>query len=76
MTYQTVTFTPGSCIVDNITGSYTAPGVFTGANGFNNTDKLTITVVPAPATWAMMALGFVALGFAGYRKARNTAALA
>jgi hypothetical protein len=26
--------------------------------------------VPEPSTWAMMALGFVGLGFAGYRRAR------
>jgi PEP-CTERM motif-containing protein len=26
--------------------------------------------VPEPSTWAMMALGFVGLGFVGYRRAR------
>jgi hypothetical protein len=31
---------------------------------------------PEPSTWAMMVLGFVVLGFAGYRKARKTAAIA
>jgi hypothetical protein len=30
--------------------------------------------VPEPSTWAMMALGFVALGFAGNRAARRTVA--
>jgi uncharacterized protein (TIGR03118 family) len=35
-----------------------------------------ITVVPEPSTWAMMALGFAGLGFAGYRASRKTAALA
>ena len=30
--------------------------------------------VPEPSTWAMMALGFVALGFAGRRAARRAAA--
>jgi len=30
--------------------------------------------VPEPSTWAMMALGFVALGFAGHRAARRTVA--
>jgi len=24
--------------------------------------------VPEPSTWAMMAIGFVSLGFAGYRR--------
>ena len=27
-------------------------------------------VVPEPSTWAMMAIGFAGLGFAGYRKPR------
>ena len=31
---------------------------------------------PEPSTWAMMVLGFAGLGFAGYRKARKTAAIA
>jgi PEP-CTERM motif len=30
--------------------------------------------VPEPSTWAMMLLGFVGLGFAGYRASRRTAA--
>ena len=29
--------------------------------------------VPEPSTWAMIALGFAALGFAGYRSRRPTA---
>jgi hypothetical protein len=32
--------------------------------------------VPEPSTWAMMLLGFAALGFAGYRARKATAALA
>jgi hypothetical protein len=28
------------------------------------------SAVPEPATWAMMLLGFVGLGYAGYRRAR------
>jgi hypothetical protein len=31
---------------------------------------------PEPSTWAMILLGFVGLGFAGYRKARKTVAIA
>jgi hypothetical protein len=34
------------------------------------------STVPEPSTWAMMLLGFVGLGFFGYRKARPTKALA
>jgi len=32
--------------------------------------------VPEPSTWAMMAIGFAGLGFAGYRKARGRAGAA
>jgi hypothetical protein len=39
----------------------------TNVNGF-------LATVPEPSTWAMMALGFASLGFAGYRKARRKGA--
>jgi uncharacterized protein (TIGR03118 family) len=35
-----------------------------------------ITVVPEPSTWAMVALGFAGLAFAGYRGSRKSAAMA
>jgi hypothetical protein len=39
---------------------------------------LTVTIqsAPEPTTWAMMLIGFAGLGFAAYRKARPTAAVA
>ena len=33
-------------------------------------------IVPEPSTWAMMLLGFTALGFAGYRASRKSAVAA
>lgn len=36
-------------------------------NGEHQTGTLTIAAVPEPATWAMMVLGFLVMGFAGYR---------
>ncbi len=49
-------------------------GALFGPGGAHNYytygDSLTLTAVPEPSTWAMLGLGFAALGFAGYRKAR------
>jgi hypothetical protein len=39
---------------------------------FNAAFSLSGSVIPEPSTWAMMLLGFAALGFAGYRHARKT----
>jgi hypothetical protein len=38
---------------------------------FNAAFSLSGAVVPEPSTWAMMLLGFVGVGFVGYRKSRN-----
>jgi hypothetical protein len=50
----------------------------TGAFGWNLTagSLRETVVVPEPSTWAMMLLGFVGLGFAGYRASRKSAAVA
>ena len=37
---------------------------------FNSYDNFSVRSIPEPSTWAMMTLGFVGLGFAGYRRAR------
>jgi hypothetical protein len=41
---------------------------------FNAAFSVSGNVVPEPSTWAMMLLGFVGLGFAGYRHARRAGA--
>ena len=41
-------------------------GFYTNADG----STMGFATVPEPSTWAMMLLGFVGLGFLGYRKAR------
>ena len=45
---------------------------FSAATGPDYTSATGLTLnVPEPSTWAMMGLGFAALGFAGYRKSRK-----
>ena len=39
-------------------------------------DAISISAVPEPATWAMMMLGFVGIGFMSYRRSRRSAAIA
>jgi hypothetical protein len=38
---------------------------------FNAAFSLSGSAVPEPSTWAMIVLGFVGVGFVGYRKSRN-----
>jgi hypothetical protein len=58
------------------------PGTYTwtwgsGAHADSFTvDVVAATVVPEPSTWAMMLVGFAALGFAGYRASRRSAQVA
>ncbi len=47
-----------------------APGNFTLINPFFGNGSLTITAVPEPATWAMLLIGFAAVG-ASVRSARH-----
>jgi hypothetical protein len=35
--------------------------------------SFTVSPVPEASTWVMMMLGFVGLGFVGYRKAKSAA---
>ena len=57
-------------ITDGTFGSFT--GNVTGA--FASTGPAMVAT-PEPSTWAMMLLGFVGLGYAGYRKTRTVAAV-
>ena len=45
------------------------PGVYTLANSLSeSSDFVTLTAVPEPATWAMIAMGFAGLGWAQRRR--------
>jgi hypothetical protein len=48
------------------------PGTYewTWGTGANQNFTLDIAVIPEPSTWALMALGFAGLGFAGWRSRR------
>jgi PEP-CTERM motif len=43
------------------------------AYGYGTVSTLTISSVPEPSTWTMLALGFAGLGFAGYRARKSVA---
>lgn len=63
---QTVDTTPGDSYTLNfLLSSYSVP------NGFRVTATNTVSGVPEPATWAMMLLGFGAIGFGMRRKAKQ-----
>ncbi len=47
--------------------TFEGDGMFTGTQ----TPITTGTAVPEPSTWAMLLLGFVGLGYAGYRKTKR-----
>ena len=55
-------------------GLYGAVVLVDGVADYTSAGGLSLTAAPEPSTWAMMMLGFAGLGFAGYRKARKTAA--
>ena len=64
---------PGETSSDTNTGA--APGGFhsflvTSVEG-NGAPSILQVSIPEPSTWAMIGLGFAALGFAGWRKAKN-----
>jgi hypothetical protein len=56
--------------------SITPSGLVTGASdvGYTGTGVGPATAVPEASTWAMMVIGFVGLGFMGWRSSRRAAA--
>jgi hypothetical protein len=63
---------------DNITVQPISLDQFLTDSGYTLTsfEALAGSPVPEPSTWAMMLLGFVGLGYAGYRSTRRTTAAA
>jgi len=49
-----------------VTGTYS---MYNGDTG--NTDSVTLSAAPEPATWALMGLSFAGLAFAGFRRANG-----
>jgi PEP-CTERM motif-containing protein len=62
-------FSSGVFALNAGTTSFVGAPVFMRAPG--DFDFEVTTIVPEPSTWAMMALGFAGLGYAGYRKAKS-----
>ncbi len=67
---------PGSFVVDNTYAIATGAQTNTLAVQFSVTESGGLRPIPEPSTWAMIGLGFAALGVVGYRKARTPRALA
>jgi hypothetical protein len=80
--YASGTALAGSSIYDGQTlaslGLTPGTYVYTWNSSPAQDDSLTVKIgsIPEPATWAMMLLGFAALGFAGFRATRRSAARA
>lgn len=55
--------------------TFAAP-TYVGGGGAEVGLEISAVATPEPSTWVMMGLGFAALGFAGWRAQRKTAALA
>ena len=50
--------------------------VFSSSTQAFEIDNLTVAAVPEASTWAMMILGFLGLGFFGYRKSSKASGAA
>jgi len=81
----TVVNAPGPTGAVSTTGTYTgAPGTFAFTLAYGEgclapavlDVNLPLSSTPEPSTWAMMALGFAALGFAGYRARKTSVSIA
>ncbi|OKO86838.1 hypothetical protein AC630_01975 [Bradyrhizobium sp. AS23.2] len=54
-------------------GEYITSATFgSGSTNAFEVSNFTVAAVPEPTTWAMMILGFLGLGFLGYRKSSKT----
>ena len=66
-------YTLTSLVFPNVSGPLTFTDLGPSDQQGNLIDNVVVsTGVPEPSTWAMMALGFGLLGFAGFRRGRKT----
>lgn len=64
--------TLGSKYVNIFTSSAIKSLVFSSQEKAFEFDNLAVAAVPEPTTWAMMVLGFLGMGFIGYRRKRGS----
>lgn len=63
----------GSLYINIFSDSAITKLTFTSSQAAFEFDNLTVAAVPEASTWAMMILGFLGLGFLGYRKSAKAA---
>lgn len=62
----------GTSYVNILASDYISSIDFYSGQAAFEFDNLTVAAVPEPTTWAMMILGFLGLGFLGYRKSSKS----
>jgi PEP-CTERM motif len=66
--FEVLGIDPSLALDPNNATDFVTQLTFTGSGNFTGTMTPITTAVPEPSTWAMMILGFLGIGFMGYRR--------